>query len=159
MTLPDETASTHEARLARARMLARALDSAVGVPGTGMRVGLDPILGLVPGLGDVAGAAVSGYIVLTAIQLGAPRTVVFRMIANVALDTFVGSVPVLGDLFDAGWKSNNRNVALIERHVASPGATGKSSLTLLVGAALVLLLLAAGGVTLTVLLVRLLLGM
>ena len=145
-------------RVARVRMLARALDSAVGVPGTGMRVGLDPFLGLVPGLGDFAGAAISGYIVLTAIQLGAPRTVVMRMVGNVALDTLVGTVPLLGDLFDAGWKSNNRNVALIERHLESPLSTRKSSVALLVGVALLLVLLASAGVMATVMLVRWLLS-
>src|SRR5437868_3389305 len=133
-------------RLARARTLARALDSAVGIPGTGMRVGLDPLLGLVPGLGDFAGAALSGYIVLTGIQLGAPRSVVVRMIANVALDTLAGSVPIVGDLFDAGWKANNRNVALIEKHVIAPGEARASSRFLLAGAVVALLLLAAAGV-------------
>ena len=139
-------------------MLARALDSAVGVPGTGMRVGLDPIIGLIPGFGDFASAAMSGYIVLTAIQLGAPRTVVMRMVGNIALDTLVGTVPLLGDLFDAGWKSNNRNVALIERHLEAPLTTRKSSVALLVGVTLLLVLLAAAGVLATVMLVRWLLS-
>jgi hypothetical protein len=141
-------------RVKRLRTLARALDSAVGVPGTGLRVGLDPIIGLIPGFGDFASAAMSGYIVLSAIQLGAPRTVVMRMVGNVALDTLVGTVPLLGDLFDAGWKSNNRNVALLERHLEAPLTARKSSIALLIVVALVLVLIAAAGVTATVLLVR-----
>ena len=119
-----------------------------------MRVGLDPILGLVPGLGDVAGAALSSYIVLTGIQLGASRSVVLRMIANVAIDTLVGSVPVLGDLFDAAWKSNNRNVALLERHLAAPDVTRAASRLIMIAAMVVLVMLAAGGVALTFLVVR-----
>ena len=147
-----------DTQLARARAVARALDSAIGIPGTKFRVGLDPLLGLVPGLGDVAGAALSGYIVLTGIKLGVSRTVVLRMLANVGMDTVAGSVPLLGDIFDAGWKANNRNVALIERHVASPDATRRAS-RLMVGAVVsVLALLAIGGLALTVLAMRWLLS-
>lgn len=154
MSNPNLTQTSTDTRLARARVLARALDSAVGIPGTKFRIGLDPIIGLVPGLGDLAGAAMSGYIVLVGMQLGASRTVVMRMLANVAIDTAVGAVPLLGDLFDAGWKANNRNVALIERHVAAPGATRASSRVMIGLVVLVLLLLAAGSVAVTVLLVR-----
>ncbi|MEP6990553.1 MAG: DUF4112 domain-containing protein [bacterium] len=154
MSYPAALSSTDDARLARARVLARALDSAVGVPGTRFRVGLDPLLGLVPGLGDLAGAALSGYIVLVGIQLGASRSLVLRMVANVAIDTLVGSVPVLGDLFDAGWKSNNRNVALIERHVAAPQSTRRASRMLFVGVLLLLVLLAGAGLALTILGIR-----
>ena len=157
----DEPAATRrytDTQLARARAVARALDSAIGIPGTKFRVGLDPLLGLVPGLGDVAGAALSGYIVLTGIKLGVSRTVVLRMLANVGLDTVVGSVPLLGDLFDAGWKANNRNVALIERHVASPDATRRASRLMMGSVVSVLALLALGGVALTVLAMRWLLS-
>lgn len=154
MSDPVTIQPSTDTRLARARILARALDSAVGVPGTKFRVGLDPILGLVPGLGDLAGAALSGYIVLVGFQLGASRAVVMRMLANVAIDTVVGAVPILGDLFDAGWKSNNRNVALIERHVAAPGETRRSSRVMIGLVMLILLLLAVGSVAVTVMLVR-----
>ena len=154
MSDPGLTQPSTDTRLARARVLARALDSAVGIPGTKVRFGLDPIIGLVPGLGDLAGAALSGYIVLVGIQLGASRSVVLRMLANVAIDTVVGAVPLVGDLFDAGWKSNNRNVALIERQVATPGPTRTSSRLMIGLVALVLLILAAGSIAVTVLLVR-----
>ena len=147
-----------DSRLARARTLARALDSAFGIPGTKFRVGLDPLLGLVPGLGDLAGAALSGYIVLTGIRLGVSRTVLMRMLANVALDTVGGSLPLLGDLFDAGWKANNRNVALIEQHVAAPSATRAASRLMIGVVVLALLLLGVAGAVLTVLLVRWLLS-
>jgi hypothetical protein len=145
-------------RLARIRAITRALDDAVGIPGTRMRFGLDPLIGLVPGLGDLVSAALSGYIVLTGMQLGASRAVVIRMIANVALDTLVGSVPVLGDLFDAGWKSNRRNMTLIEQQLAMPEETRRASrLTIAIGV-LVLVAIAAAGITLAILVIRLILG-
>ena len=112
MTIPDP--------LARARTLTRLLDSAARVPGTGFRFGLDPLLGIIPGLGDVTGAALSSYLVVLASRHGAPTATIVRMIANVAIDTVVGALPVLGDLFDAGWKANTRNLALLERHVGEP---------------------------------------
>lgn len=118
------------------RRVARLLDDAVAIPGTGIRVGLDPLLGLVPGLGDVAGALASLYIVLGALRLGAPSSVVARMLANVAVDSLLGSIPVLGDLFDFGWKSNRRNVELLERFTARPAATTRGS-RLLLGAVIV----------------------
>jgi Domain of unknown function (DUF4112) len=145
--VPDTTA--RDDGLATARLVARLLDSAVGVPGTGMRVGLDPLLGLVPGLGDVAGAALSGYIVLLAARRGAPASVVARMLGNVAVDTAVGAVPVLGDLFDVGWKSNTRNVALLERHLDRPAEASGSSRLVVAGVLAVLLLFAALGLWLT----------
>src|SRR5438067_12222813 len=88
--------------LGHVRTFTRLLDSAVRVPGTSMRFGLDPIIGLVPGFGDVAGAVLSGYVVLLASRLSAPTTVIVRMLGNVAIDTVVGMVPLFGDLFDAG---------------------------------------------------------
>ena len=140
--------------LARARTLTNLLDNAVRVPGTSMRFGLDPVLGLIPGLGDVAGAAMSGYVVLLASQLGAPTTVIVRMLGNVVIDTVGGTFPVIGDLFDAGWKSNSRNLALLERHLGTPESTKRASRAVvwLTGAAL--LLLAVGSVVVAVMLVR-----
>ena len=124
----------------RVRALARLLDTAVRVPGTDISLGLDAVLGLVPGLGDVAGAALSGYIVLAAARLGAPKAVVGRMLLNIAADTLIGGVPVLGDLFDVAWKSNARNAALLEQYVADPRSTRRAS-----GGVIAL---AIGGVTL-----------
>ena len=140
--------------LSRARALTRLLDSAARVPGTSMRFGLDPILGLVPGLGDVAGAALSGYVVLLASRLGAPTTVIVRMLGNVVVDTVGGTVPVLGDLFDAGWKSNTRNLALLERHLGQPEPTKRASRAVVWGTVAALLLLAIGAATVGVLIVR-----
>src|SRR5215216_3254920 len=87
---------------ARVRALARLLDAAVRVPGTNVRVGLDALIGLIPGVGDVAGVAFYGYIILAAARLGVPVPVVLRMLLNVATDTVVGAVPLVGDIFDVG---------------------------------------------------------
>ena len=134
--LPDAP-DARDASVGRARALARLLDSAVTVPGTKIRFGADSLIGLVPGLGDVAGAVLSGYIVLVATRLGAPASVVARMLLNIGVDTLVGSVPVLGDLFDVAWKSNQMNVALLERHVAAPVATRRTSRWLVTGVVVV----------------------
>ena len=150
MTPPTRTTDP----LARARTLARLLDSAVGVPGTGVRFGADAILGLVPGLGDVAGAALAGYLVLLAQRLGAPRAVVLRMLANVAVDTAAGSVPLVGDLFDVAYKSNMRNLALLERAVERPTDAKRTSRLVVAAVFLGLVLLVAGGLVVTVLAIR-----
>jgi hypothetical protein len=148
--------ATPDSDITRARALARALDSAIGIPGTQVRFGLDPILGLVPGAGDIAGAMLSAYIVLIAANKGAPRPVIWRMLGNIAVDTALGSVPILGDVFDVAYKSNMRNVELLERYASEPTVVERRSRGL---AALVIvkaaLLMAAVG-TVGFLLVRLL---
>ncbi len=138
----------------RVRALARLLDSAVRIPGTGIRLGLDSVVGLVPGVGDLAGAAMSGYIVLAAARMGVTPAVVARMILNLGVDTVVGFVPLLGDLFDVGFKANTRNAALLDLHLAEPVATRKSSRLAVLAAIGGIVLLAAGGVFLAILAVR-----
>ena len=86
------------------------------VPGTSFRFGLDPILGLIPGVGDLVSPLFTLGIVFQARDLGVPRVVQLRMIFNVAIDVLTGFVPIIGDLFDFAWKANNRNMALLERH-------------------------------------------
>jgi hypothetical protein len=141
-------------RVVRIRSLARVLDTAVRIPGTDIRFGLDSIIGLIPGLGDVSGAVLSGYIVLASARLGVPPSVVSRMILNVLVDTAIGTVPVIGDVFDVAWRANIRNADLLEKHAASPAATTRSSRAIIIGAVVALILLAAGAVTVSVLLVR-----
>ncbi|MGZ8470762.1 MAG: DUF4112 domain-containing protein [Gemmatirosa sp.] len=138
----------------RVRAMARVLDSAVGIPGTRVRFGLDAVLGLIPGVGDVVGAAAAGYIVLAAARLGAPPTVLVRMLLNVGVDTVVGAVPLLGDLFDLGGRSNSRNVALLERHLADPRGARASSKVVVVGVLIGIALLAVAGFVLVALLLR-----
>jgi hypothetical protein len=140
--------------LARARALARVLDSAVGIPGTPLRIGLDAVLGVIPGAGDVLGAALSGYIVLAAVRRGVPRAVLWRMLANVAIDTGFGAVPLVGDLFDVAWRSNTRNVDLLERYSRSPAEVAKSSRWFGIIVVAVILLLLVGIATLGILIAR-----
>jgi hypothetical protein len=92
------------------------LDSAMLVPGTSIRFGLDPILGLIPGLGDLVSPLFTIGILWQARDLGIPKIVQLRMIFNVAIDALIGVVPVVGDLFDVAWKANDMNMALLERH-------------------------------------------
>ena len=151
MTLPVKADE-----MARVRALARALDSAVRIPGTRITFGLDSIIGLVPGFGDLAGGLMSGYILLAAARLGVPPSVIVRMILNLGVDTLVGSVPLLGDLFDVGFRANIRNADLIDRHLAEPVAVRRSSRLALVAAGAGILLLIAGGIAVAMVAVRVL---
>lgn len=132
---------TLERRDARgARRLAWLLDDVIRIPGTNLRFGIDPLLGLLPGGGDLAGGVLSGYIILAAARAGAPPPVLVRMGANVVLDAVAGTIPLLGDLFDAGFKANRRNAALLDRYVVTPQPVERRTRVVLV---LVLLALAA----------------
>ena len=144
--------------MARMRSLARLLDNAIRIPGTNIRFGWDALIGLIPVLGDVAGAALAGYIVMLAARLGAPPAVIVRMLLNVTIDAIVGSVPVLGDLFDVGWMANARNVALMDRYLDAPHQVHRASRMLLGGVVVILVALTAGGIALSVLVIKLLLG-
>jgi hypothetical protein len=126
----------------RLRGLTRLLDSAFQIPGTRYRIGLDALVGVVPGIGDVIGAFFSAFIVWQAARMGVSTATLVRMMGNVAVDTIVGEVPLLGDLFDAGWKANTRNLALLEGHLEQPAATRRGSRRTLwlIGGGLVLLL-------------------
>src|SRR6056297_126310 len=106
----------HDQRLARLRRLAHVLDSSVPLPG-GYRIGIDGIIGLIPGIGDAAGALLSSYILLESHRLGVSTRVLMRMAFNVLVEAVVGLIPVAGDLFDFAWKANHRNVALLEEQL------------------------------------------
>jgi len=111
-------------RLARLRRLAWLLDASLRVPGTQFRFGLESLVGLVPLGGDLVMAGVSLYIVREAWALGAPAPILTRMLANVAADAVVGGVPVLGDVFDAAFKANLRNIALLEKYLEGQAGRG-----------------------------------
>ena len=143
---------TIERRVERLRRVGWMLDSTFKLPGTGIRFGFDSLIGLVPGLGDLVAGALSLYIIAESARLGVPRTLLLRMGWNVAVDTFVGEVPILGDLFDVAWKANMRNLALLEGHLQQPVASARSSRGFVVVLCLGLLLLTVGAITLAVLL-------
>src|ERR687893_925859 len=107
--------------LARITLLAKLLDNAFVVPGLNRRVGLDSVIGLVPGVGDAISAALASYIIWEARQLGLPRWKIARMIGNVAVDTALGAVPFAGDLFDVAFKANRRNLRIVREHLERTG--------------------------------------
>lgn len=111
-----------EDRLRRLNWLSSILDTALPIPGTSYRIGLDGIVGLIPGIGDPAGAVLSSYVIFESARVGAPKRLLLRMIGNVALESLVGVIPLLGDLFDFGWKANVRNLALLRanQHTLAP---------------------------------------
>jgi hypothetical protein len=102
------------------------LDSAFRVPGTNLTFGLDPVIGLIPWIGDVTTPLFSAVLLLHAVRMRIPKIVQIRMLMNAAIDLAIGIIPVVGDLFDFGWKANVRNLALLERH-ANPGTTASAS--------------------------------
>jgi hypothetical protein len=124
-TLPPDAA--HQPQLApELELLARWMDGVFRVPGVGWRFGLDAIFGLLPGVGDTASSVASLYILTAAHRYGVTRATLLRMALNVVLDTTVGALPLVGDIFDVYWKSNQRNVALLNRHMlAAPSEQGK----------------------------------
>lgn len=112
--------NTHDEKTARFKRLARLsrlMDSQFRVPGTQWRFGFDPLIGLIPVVGDVVSAGFSLWIVLEARRMGIPARTTTRMLANVALDLVTGAVPIFGDVFDAGFKANARNIRLLQRHL------------------------------------------
>lgn len=107
------TARADEADIA---FLARLMDDRFGIPGTNIRFGLDSMLGLVPGVGDAIGGIVSSYIIWRARRMGVSNFVLARMTGNMLFDATIGAIPLVGDLFDLGFKANRRNLELLRRH-------------------------------------------
>ncbi|WP_380674451.1 DUF4112 domain-containing protein [Salinigranum sp. GCM10025319] len=118
----DLPPTVDEAAVRRMRFVTRLLDESVRVPGTEFDVGLDPLLSALPGnVGDAVGAGLSLYIVLESARLGVSYTTLLRMLANITVDVAVGSVPIVGVLFDAVWKANVRNLELALEELAEVG--------------------------------------
>ena len=151
-----------EDRLGHLRRFAHWLDDGIKLPVIPLRVGLDPIIGLVPGLGDAVGAILATWILVEAARLGASPATLGRMVYNIGLDALGGAIPVVGDVFDVVWKSNIRNVALLERQLADPAGAGKADrrfVILLCGGVLLLCgALAAAGAFLVAALIALVTG-
>jgi hypothetical protein len=122
----------------------------IEVPGTRYRIGLDPLIGLIPVLGDLIAMAIGSYIVLTAARLGVPRAVVMRMLVNLGIDVVLGAVPFAGDVLDAAWKANSRNARLLEQALDDPKRAGRSSFWALLGLFTVMLVLLVGSIALSV---------
>lgn len=140
-------------RGAKKYSLAWWLDSSIPLPG-GYRVGLDGIIGLVPGVGDLVGGGLSSWILYQAYQQGAPKFILVRMLINIFIDAMVGAIPIFGDIFDFIWKANQRNVALMESYKQKPTETYRravgSSIIFFIG----FLVIIVGAIYLMILLMR-----
>ena len=123
MTNVTPTAADRE----QVRRAAYVLDNLFRVPGTNRRFGVDALIGLVPGLGDAAGLALSSAVIVQAIRLGARGATVGRMVLYAGLDAVIGTIPIIGTIFDFVFKANTRNIALLERHTTDPSATAAAS--------------------------------
>ena len=153
----------HPTKINNLRRLSRLLDNAIPIPGTGYRIGIDPILGLLPGGGDTIAGALGAYIIVEAARMGLSRQVVGQMVGNLVFDSVIGTIPVLGDIFDVGWKANVRNIALLEKYLPQTQPNQKSDRTwrasfvdrlFIIGLILFLILIVIGFATLTVLIMR-----
>ena len=149
----DQTPHPNQSALDRIRTLTHVLDNAIVIPGTEIRFGLDPVLGLLPGGGDAIGSVMSVYIVAECLRLGLPKATLGRMLSNLLLDTVVGAVPMAGDLFDMGWKANSQNLKLLEAHLNDPAPQTAADRLFIVLVALGLVGILAIALVLTTLLV------
>ncbi len=129
-------------RLQRLRRLSRLLDSAIPLPG-GYRIGLDGIIGLIPGVGDIAGGAASSYIIIEAARLGASTATLLHMAFNVLFESVIGLIPFVGDLFDFVWKANEKNLALLEKQLQQGRARSKPEQRLQATVIIIVLIMAA----------------
>lgn len=129
--------------LERLRSIAQVWDNLVRIPVLGRRIGLDALIGIIPGVGDIAGGALGLYGLITAARLGVGPAVLLRMLLNIGIDTVIGVVPLLGDLFDIGWKSNTRNLELVEAWLGDPQRVRRSSATVLIAVGVAILVLFA----------------
>lgn len=103
--------------LKRLRQLSRILDKVVTIPGTPIHIGLDPLVGFLPIGGDILGVILASYIVIESARIGVPKGMLSRMVLNVIIDGLVGTVPIMGDLFDFAWTANEYNIKLLEEHL------------------------------------------
>ncbi len=130
------------------------LDSALVVPGTRIRIGFDALIGLIPGIGDLAGTLLSSYIIVVAARRGGPSAALARMALNVGVEAVVGAVPILGDLFDVVWRANDRNVRLLRQYDVAPHAVRRQSRAVVAAWLAALLALLVGVSALVVVIVQ-----
>ena len=153
--IPPALSDHHsQAVLQRLSNISHVLDNAIAIPGLGYRVGLDPIIGLLPGGGDLIAGMVSIYIVAEAARLGVPAATLGRMGLNILTEVIIGTVPMIGDFFDVVWKANARNVRLLERHIRHPIPSRRVDKIFAIVLIAGLLVLVLGIATLSLLFVR-----
>ena len=139
----QQSQQTNSKRLRNLNRLARLMDAQFSIPGTKIRFGFDGIIGLIPGVGDLASLAISGYLISSAAKNGASQFVIARMVFNSAVDAIIGSIPVLGDIFDVAFKANMRNVRLLQQHYGEGRHRG-SAKKVIIPVVILLLVLFAG---------------
>jgi hypothetical protein len=147
---PEPTDPRQSSRLSAYMIIVNLLDQAFRLPGTRWRFGLDALLGLIPGAGDVATAVVGAYGLFVANQLGAPASIQLRMLMNLAVDAVFGAIPLLGDVFDFAFKSHTRNAKLLQGWIATPHTTRRSSALLLIVILAVFFALIVGAIWLAI---------
>ncbi len=152
MKTQSQSSKSDTAALQRIRMVGKLLEGIIAVPGTDKKIGLDPIIGLFTGGGDSVGFVMSAYILVESLRFKLPKETLLRMLTNVAIDAVVGAVPFLGDVFDFFWKSNSKNIRLLEAHLDNPKeqTAADKGFVLLVLLALGLIFAMAIGLTLLV---------
>jgi hypothetical protein len=123
---------------ARIRRVTYVLDEVVPIPGTGQKIGVDPVVGLIPVVGDAVGALVGSWIILEAARFGIPRLALARMVVNLLVDLAIGAIPLIGDLFDIVSRSNSANLAIFRRHALDPDASTAGHRMFFVGLVLML---------------------
>ena len=143
-------------RLKRLRQFSRLLDNIITIPGTKVGIGLDPIIGLLPIGGDFLGLILSFYIIIESVQLGVSKATLGRMVINVIIDFLVGTIPILGDLFDFAWKANVYNIILLEKALTSPHENKKADKSFILALVFGLFLLAIVLIAIPVILLRIL---
>jgi hypothetical protein len=114
------------------------LDELIEVPGTSIKLGLDPVIGLIPVAGDALSALAGGWVILEASRFGLPRVVLARMVVNLALDLGIGAIPLLGDAYDLLFRSNSRNLDLFRKHALDPAASTRGEQALFIGLGLLI---------------------
>jgi hypothetical protein len=149
----------HRSRIEGLRRISQLLDSAFELPGTSYRIGLDPVIGLVPWVGDLVSPLFTIALLWQAREMALPRVVQLRMVINVAIDALIGVVPVAGDLFDFAWKANNMNMALLERHAHTARRASAGDWLFVAGIIAALLIIAAAPFVILVWLVNALRGL
>ena len=151
--LPPESVAERQLR-ERLNFLAWLLDSSIPIPGTSLTIGLDAVIGLFPFIGDLIGVLASSFILAEANRMGVGRTILARMAFNVAIEGVIGIVPVVGDVFDAAWKANQKNVRLLNAWAERPHQTRRASGLFLAGLTVALVAFLGACSYLTYLLVR-----
>jgi Domain of unknown function (DUF4112) len=146
--------ANEKTRISRLDRLSQLLDTAFRIPGTDFRIGLDAILGLVPGVGDALGAVLSSYIIIEAARIGLPKRILLRMVGNVAVESIAGAVPIIGDIFDIAWKANVKNFELLRSYAAGGIARERSSRQVLQLFVWALILIVIGLVVLSMVVLR-----